>query len=128
MCIGIFLRMFSMGIVCSGYGDAADILCLFREPPCYAAGSDHTDMNDRVTFYSLHGRRYIPCSLEVDDFTIFLQIVELPQPIGSYREDIHTELLDVLYLLTDVIFHDHFVHESGSTYIVNSGDQGIYDI
>ena len=51
-------------------------------------------------------------AVEVDHLAVLFEVVEDAHPVGAYGEDVDAVLLDVVYLLSLVLFYDDFVGES----------------
>ena len=98
------------------------------ETICDPAGADDPDSLDPFILGAQHGTGNILCPFQIYNFAVVRQIVELPGPVGTNRENIYFVLLDVAEFLAGRLFNDNLIGKSGFFNIVDPCHQGINDI
>ena len=83
--------------------------------------ADYADAVDVVPALAQSRAGNIFRALKVNDFAVFVQIVELPDPIRTDREDVDVVALNVDDFLPDVLFDDNFVREARFLHVFDSG-------
>ena len=67
-------------------------------------------------------------AIEIHHLAILLQVVELPDPVGAHRENIHSKPLDIINFLPLILFHNNLIGDTESLHGLDAFHQGLFDI
>ena len=91
--------------------DAVDELHLPDELPAQAALAERAD-HELSLLRSEHRAGNALGARQIDHLAVFVEIVELADPVRAHREDIHVVAPDIVDLLAFVFLHDDLVRQA----------------
>ncbi len=107
--LGEGLCLFLVGIQDSHYLSPIHHLGFGHETMGDATAADDTDAKDVLAFGAKHGAADAFGTRQIDDLAVFVEVVELADPVATDGKDIDIVLLDVVDLLAEIVLDDDFV-------------------
>lgn len=101
--------LFSDGIEYSNHTDAIHHLGFRNRTMGSATASNNAQAINHLTFFTQHGATNTFSPWQVNHIAVFVQIIKLPYPIASNSKDVYIILLNIINLLSKIIFNENFI-------------------
>ena len=77
-----------------------------------AATANNTDTGGHLLLFAKHRGGDALGAGEINDLAIFVQIIKLAFPVGTNGEDVYIVFLNVVNLLTEIVFYDYLIGQA----------------